>query len=249
MQLEKFRSRDIDSIVDALDTDRVWTAGALANLNDVAFPISRYYLNGPNVVMVYEASQPPYLFCHGGIGALRMILNLLPPGDYLADFTMEPEEIFPPETKVVELKRMLRMKLDLTDKTFDSGVAIRLDQKDVEAITALLAHFEGVDFNAEQLAYPHAGIYLDEKLVALAGTRVVNPEQKVACLDTVHVHPDYLERGFGAQVLGMVLGVLALDNELVTVDSTVKNKAAIELYNQVGFSTHGRFNEAWITIP
>lgn len=249
MELEQFRSRDIEEIVNALNTDRHWTACALGNLNDVTFPITRYYANGPNVVMVYEASEPPYLFCHGGIGALRLILSRLPHGDYLAAFTMEPEEIFPPDTKVVELKRMLRMKMEMAGKTFDGGVADRLEQKDVEAITELLSYFEGRSFNPEQLAYPHAGIYLDDRLVAMAGTRIVNPEQRVACLDAVLVHPEFAERGFGPQVLGKVLELLARDVDLVAVDSPVKDKPSIELYGRLGFTTHGRFNESWVTIP
>jgi GNAT superfamily N-acetyltransferase len=249
MELEKFRSRDPEAIAEQLNTDRVWAAEALGNLNDLHFPLSRYYINGPNVVMVYEAVQPPYLFCSGGIGALRLILGMLPHGDYLAVFSMEPEEIFPPDTNVVELKRMLRMKIDLTDKSFDVGVADKLSQQDIEHINALMANFEGVEFNPEQLAYPFAGIYLDEQLVAMAGTRVVNPDQRVACLDQVVIHPDYQGRGFGGQVLGKVLDELSRQADLVTVDSPVKAKNLIDLYGRMGFTNHGRFNRSWVTIP
>lgn len=249
MKLENFRSRDRDVISELLSSDRPWAAYALGDLSDLHFGLSRYYVNGPNLVLVYEGLQPPALFLFGGVGALRFICSFLPAGDYDAAFTGEPEAIFPEGTNVVQLKRMLRMTLDLTGKSFDTGVAEELGSKDADAIAGLMVHYPENSFNPDQLAYPFAGIYLDDTLVACAGTHVVNADERVACIGNVVVHPEYRRRGFAQQVVGKVLTLLSEQADLATLNVAVKNKEGIELYQRLGFGTHCRFNEAEITLP
>jgi ribosomal protein S18 acetylase RimI-like enzyme len=249
MKLESLRSRDREAISHLLSTDRPWSSYALGDLSDLHFGLSRYFVNGPNLALVYEGLQPPALFLLGGVGALRFVCSLLPAGDYNASFIGEPETIFPEGTNVVQLKRMLRMKLELGDRTFDSGVAEELGNKDADAIAALMTHYPENSYNPDQLAYPFAGIYLDDGLVACAGTHVVNPDERVACIGNVVVHPDYRKRGFAQQVVGKVLTLLADQADLATLNVAVKNKEAIELYQGLEFGTHCRFNEAEITLP
>ena len=122
MELESFRTRDVDEIVGILNYDRVWGAYALGDLNDLNFPMARYYTNGPNLSLVFEGVQPPALFCFGGIGAVRFLLDLLPAGDFTASFMPEPEAIFPENTEIISLKRMLRYKLEFT-RTIRSGAS------------------------------------------------------------------------------------------------------------------------------
>jgi len=249
MELESFRSRDVDEIVSILNHDRVWGAYALGDLNDLNFPLARYYTNGPNLTLVFEGLQPPALLCFGGIGAIRFLLELLPAGDFTASFMPEPESIFPEKTEIISLKRMLRYKLEITDQIFSDGVAELLGQKDVEAINELMTHYPDNVFHTDQLAYPFAGIYQDDKLVACAGTHVVNPDQKVAALGNVMVHPNYHERGFGSQVVGKVLNELKDQASLIVLNCSVKNKEAQTLYEELGFTTHGRYNEAEVRLP
>ncbi len=249
MKLENFRSQDKEAISSILSTDRPWASYALSDLSDLHFGLSRYYVNGPNLMLVYEVLQPPALFLYGGTGALRFICSFLPAGDYNASFIGEPEAIFSEGTNVVQLRRMLRMMQDLKDKTFDIGVAEELGAKDSEAITALMVHYPDNSFHKDQLAYPFAGIYLDDQLAACAGTHVVNADERVACIGNVVVHPEYRRRGFAQQVIGKVLTLLADQADLVTLNVAVKNKEAVELYQRLGFSTHCRFNEADINLP
>lgn len=249
MKLENYRSRDKEAISSILSTDRPWASYALGDLSDLHFGLSRYYVNGPNLVLVYEGLQPPALFLYGGTGALRFICSFLPMGDYNASFIGEPEVIFPGDTNVIQLRRMLRMRQDLSGTTFDTGVAGELGGKDDEAIAALMVHYPDNSYHKDQLAYPFAGIYLDDRLVACAGTHVVNADERIACIGNVVVHPEYRRRGFAQQVIGKVLTLLADQADMATLNVAVKNKEAVELYQQLGFSIHCRFNEAEITLP
>jgi len=91
------------------------------------------------------------------------------------------------------------------------------------------------------------GVYVDARLVAVAGTHVVSPEEGVAVVGNVFTHPRDRGRGYATLATGATTARL-LDrcaDVVLTVDPN--NTPAINAYRRLGYAEACRLVEAPVT--
>ncbi|MEX1103070.1 MAG: GNAT family N-acetyltransferase [Dehalococcoidia bacterium] len=90
----------------------------------------------------------------------------------------------------------------------------------------------------------YRGIILDGRLVAVAGTHVVSPQQRIAVVGNVFTHPAYRGRGLATACTSTVTESLLqyCDDVVLTVDP--KNMPAVSAYERLGYSEQCQLIEA-----
>jgi len=127
----------------------------------------------------------------------------------------------------------------------------RLGSTDLETVQSLYADGEATgeapDFfmpaMLEQGVY--YGVHEEDWLIAAAGTHAVAPTVSVGALGNVYTRRDRRGRGLASRVTSAVTNHL-LDMKISTVALNVRenNRAAIRVYEQLGFQTHCHYDEA-----
>jgi predicted GNAT family acetyltransferase len=92
------------------------------------------------------------------------------------------------------------------------------------------------------------GVHEGDQLIAAAGTHVVAPTVSVGALGNVYTRRDRRGRGLASRVTSAVTSHL-LEMKLATVALNVRerNRAAIHVYEQLGFQTHCHYYEAIVS--
>jgi RimJ/RimL family protein N-acetyltransferase len=91
------------------------------------------------------------------------------------------------------------------------------------------------------------GVFVEGRLVAVAGTHVASPEERVAVVGNVFTHPAERGRGYGTLVTSATtLALLQVcDDVALTVDPG--NSPAVRAYQRLGYRDIGRLIEAPVT--
>lgn len=225
---------------------QAYAALAVAHLSPRLFPRSRYFLAQGNeewALLFYAHTAPtPLTLTLGEEGPLEALLRLHP-GPRWTFLSLQTHHLAVAQRHFSLSQRhlMLRMRVDADSFTPPPPVpqveVVRLTGREVAAINRLYSAEGGVT------SYPPSvideGIYYggmwDGKLVAIAGTHVVAPEEGVAVVGNVFTHPRFRGRGLATLVTGAVTGHL-LDicrQVYLTVDS--QNAPAIAAYRRLGY--------------
>jgi RimJ/RimL family protein N-acetyltransferase len=238
--------KDRELIRSLLLAHQAYGALAMAHLSPRLFPRSRYFLaQGEEgwALLFYAHSEPtPLTLTLGDEGPLEALLRLHP-GPRWTFLSLQTHHLAVAQRhfSLSQQHLMLRMRVDAESFTPPPPVpkveVMRLSGRDVAAINRL--------YSAEGSAtsYPPSvideGIYYggmwDGKLVAIAGTHVVAPEEGVAVVGNVFTHPRFRGRGLATLVTGAVTRHL-LDmcpQVYLTVDS--QNLPAIAAYRRLGY--------------
>ncbi len=263
---------DLDAVRRILQTDRVWSAFALADLTPGYREHARWYVPGDGqdaglqaqdaglqaqdtVVLLYHAFDPPLFVPLGAPERVEPVLAELAaePAFYLS--VQEP--LLPSIEAAgyrLERKRLMhRMALDPARYDPRRSAACRpLNAADREAVETLYA--EGND-RGEQPEFflpamleigVYEGVWEGGELVAAGGTHVFSPSEGVAALGNVYVRRDRRGAGLGAAVASAVIDrIRSAGVETIVLNVVAANRTAARLYERLGFRTYCDFIEAF----
>lgn len=224
-----------------LDQDPVWSAYAIADLDDTLFPDCDWYVDGHSLALVYrglERIRP--LFLIGSPAAVlpevdepEVYLNLLP--------AMRPEaERFYTTTDLHDMHRMA-----LGDLRPAEGPVETLNPAHEPALRDFYQLGGGIAFAGWQLASGYfRGVFDQGRLVSVAGVQVASRELGVAAVGNILTHPGYRGRGLAARCLSAVVSAL-LSSGISTIVLNVEasNASAVRLYERLGFRIHCTYLE------
>jgi hypothetical protein len=123
-----------------LETDRMWSAYALADLDPKYNEFCSWMVNQDSVILIYRGLDPPVLFAIGQASHLESSFSQVPSGSYtytLLDFS---REIIKSRLEIKIEHHMWRMalKIEQFPGTQSQGV-VKLGLANLEAIQALVS--------------------------------------------------------------------------------------------------------------
>lgn len=242
---------DRDEIAAFLRTDRLYAAYAFGDLDGPSRERAgwgmAYDRAGRPVAlgMHHEGLVPQPLFLMGDPEGCRAILaDVIRPRDAYFQAMPQIEPAMREHYELDEPLVMLRMVVD--GETFRpfAGTAERLVAADTEELNRLYqlgfrTGFPPSIFD-DGLYY---GVRVRGRLVAAAGTHVLNAREGIAIVGNVMTHIDYRGHDFAKMVTGAVVAELLSRTRDVALNVHADNAPAIAAYERLGFVTHCQFVE------
>jgi RimJ/RimL family protein N-acetyltransferase len=250
------RLRDLDDVRARLERDRHWSAFSLADL-DPPYAAHAHWFGPPQgdeVVLVYDAFDPPIVFIQGAEARCEAVLA---DADVVAATPSAWLNVQPAHLPLVARvfrsfgsREMVRMVLD-RDRfaPVELPGLVRLGPPDISELDALYADDRPAFFLPSQL---HSGVYHavrnDSRLVAVAGTHVVSRQAAVAALGNVYTRPECRGRGYGAGVTSAVTQELLWRGiTTVVLNIVATNSVARRVYERLGFREYCVYYEGLAT--
>ncbi len=250
-----------DRIRALLEPRRIYAAYALGQLGADLFPLvdcwrSIEFGGGEGAVAVFSrGGLGDALFTMGDPDSLGAVLALHP-GPRQNYATCEPRhlEIMRRYFGFASERTMLRM--GVTRRTFvpaeESGGHLRVRRmlgSDARLINRLYNSEGSPTYYGSQVIESGAyfGVIEDGRLVSVAGTHVVSPEEGIAVVGNVFTHPRWRSMGYARIATGAATSyLLAMCRDVVlTVDP--ENVPAVRAYERLGYRTDCRLIEAAVT--
>jgi ribosomal protein S18 acetylase RimI-like enzyme len=223
-----------------LETERLWSAYALADLDPEWNEFSEWYLKLHSLILIYRAFNPPILFAMGQPEGLEKLFREIPGGDYTYTLLGYSRAIIRDRLKIKTENHMWRMALksEQFPGTSLEGV-VKLGMKDLNAIQQLfLGHPDQPDaFVPAQLKTGiFWGLYNGDELISIAGTHILSHWAGVAAIGNVFTRPDQRGKGFATRVTaGVVKESLAHGIETNVLNVAMDNSPALACYRKLGF--------------
>ena len=231
-------------ICEILSQDRPWSLYALGDLAPEELRHCEWHFTShdpPAVTLFYRAFDPPVFFAVGSAVAVEQLLDeaALPPSLYLH---IRPEilNLVSERYRRVTTKMMQRMILQepaLADFTGVEMIAANDLKKLVELYESRDGkEKEGTFFSPAQVVNGvYFGIRNNGRLVAAAGTHLINRSESVAAVGNVFCLPEYRGKGLGARVTSAVVNALIKEG-IQTIGLNVSPESpATRLYQRLGF--------------
>lgn len=248
-----------------LETDRDWSAFALADLEPAYSERAVWFQPSGGVsalVLLYWGFDIPILTAVGNAEDLESVLGEVDAaleGRPKVYFAVKPDlfALLGRRYHVGESKEMMRMVLDPDRfRAGDSRGVDRLSRADLQDLQRLYADGEAAGESPEFFlpSMLETGLYFaireEGEWVSVAGTHVLANEMKVAGLGNIYTRRDKRGSGLGTRVTG-VLGRTLLERGIQTValNVSVKNHAAVRVYERIGFRPRVRYLEAVALRP
>jgi len=241
---------DPEAIRPLLEGQRAYAAYALAHLEPRLFSRSEWWhARGPQgqaLVVHTRTGLGPALVALGDPQALDVLFRLHP-GPRLTFATFQLEHLAVAQRHFVLSRQGPSLRMSVSAASFRpaQGDAQRLTRTDIGAVNAL-QHSEGFgSYPAAALAEGvYYGVYVDQRLMAMAGTHVASPSQGLALVGNVMTHPRYRGQGYGTIATSAVTVELlnTCPDVLLTVDA--RNKTAIRIYERLGYREERRLIES-----
>ena len=209
---------------------------------------------GPNgeidaAVAFYSLSQPPIAFVIGdaaGVGECLAEAEL-PECAYQAFFPEHGGVLsgFYHIPRPVAMTRMVLGRDDFGNAAAsDGGREIVLGARHADALEELYSHEAGLRADRYQFEQGrYVGTFADGKLVAAAGTHFVSRSGSFAMIGNVFTHPGYRRQGLARQVVTGLLRRTFERADRVCLNVRYANRAAVNLYESMGFSAHCTYCE------
>jgi ribosomal protein S18 acetylase RimI-like enzyme len=252
--METWKARELTDkpqILAYLETDRLYAAYAIGDLEPELFAQSTWV--GAEragqlqaLILHFRGLQPPALFLMGHVEGLRVILEraLRPGRVYL---TCRREHLPMTRDFYAWDASMAMWRMVLKPERFRAvtGDCIRLTAEHFDCLRELYALGGGVGFARAQVEHGvFRGLFVDGRLVAVAGTHLVSPTYGVAAVGNVFTHPGYRGRGYGtATTSAVVAGLVERGFRDIVLNVSQDNGPAIHIYNKLGFERHSAFFE------
>jgi ribosomal protein S18 acetylase RimI-like enzyme len=231
-------------IYEILNHDRAWSLYALGDLAPEELMHCEWRFTShdpPAVTLFYRAFDPPVFFASGSAMAVERLLDeaTLPPTLYLH---IRPEilNLVSERYQRVTTKMMQRMILRepaLVDFTGVETIAV----DDLKGLVELYDNRDGKEkagtfFSPIQVVNGvYFGIRDHGRLVAAAGTHLINRSESVAAIGNVFCLREYRGKGLGARVTSAVANSL-LKEGIRTIGLNVgPENPATKLYQRLGF--------------
>jgi len=261
------RTYRVEEIVDAgqiralLEPHRLYAAYALGQLTPTLFPLVTCWRSGGA-----EAGEGAVaLFSRGGLGdamfttgeadALEAVLSLHP-GPHQNYATCEPRhlEVMRRYYGLASEHPMVRMWV--SSHAFrqapdpQPGVLVRRMIAADARLVNRLYNSEGSPtyYTGRQIeAGCYFGVLVDGRLVAVAGTHVISPEEGIAVVGNVFTHPRWRGRGHARQATSFTTAALLVRCRDVVLTVDPQNVPAVLAYRRLGYETDCRLIEAAVT--
>jgi GNAT superfamily N-acetyltransferase len=236
-----------------LETDRLYAAYALCDLDDREFARTRWGVatvagRPAAVVLQYAGYSPQPVFVMGDNDGIEAIMAsvIRPRTAYLA----ARKENLPALTSHYRVDggpEMVRMWVDRARFRPFPGPAQRLLPVEVGDLNHLyqlgFASWLPAGAIADGLYY---GIRVGGRLVSAAGTHVISPSARLAVVGNVMTHADHRGRGYATAVTGAVTEELLRFCDQVVLNVRADNGPALAAYRRLGYETHVLFEERLI---
>lgn len=242
------------SLQTVLETDRNWTAYALADLLPPWDRQASWIAGERSVLMIFGGLQPPLLFAHGEPDEVEMLSERVPPGEYW--YTLRPTD-FARLASRMQIRDQTKMWRMWFKPPGSSGLQldhtpVRLGLQDLEELREFYRELDdGPDaFLDEQLVDGvYFGIRIAGRLVCTAGTHVACRPLGVAALGNIATLPDQRDQGLAAAATRAVLNELsALGFPTIVLNVAMDNRPALRLYRKLGFTPYCGFYEGRAAI-
>jgi ribosomal protein S18 acetylase RimI-like enzyme len=236
-----------------LETDRLYSAYALCDLDDREFLRTRWgvALAGGEpiaVVLQYAGYSPQPIFVMGEPRGIEAILAdvIKPRTAYVAART-EHLAAVAANYRVESGPAMLRMWVDGEHfRPFAADVQ-RLLPVEIGELNRLyqlgFASWLPATAISDGLYY---GIRVGGRLVSAAGTHVISPAAKLAVVGNVMTHADFRGRGYATAVTAAVTAGLLKYCDQVVLNVRADNPPALAAYRRLGYQVHLTFEERLI---
>jgi ribosomal protein S18 acetylase RimI-like enzyme len=244
--------RDRGRIRELLLPSIEYTAYALGQLEPGLYERTHWFHargdTGTGLVLHSRGGLGDATFVMGDPDAVAGILSIHP-GTQHTYATCQPHhvETLQRSYRLATQQPMIRMGVDR-----DAFVPFRLLQTvplggvDIRRVNSLYGTEGGPSYyipeHIESGVY--RGIIMDGRLVAVAGTHVVSPQQRIAVVGNVFTHPAYRGRGLATACTSAVTESLLqyCDEVVLTVDP--KNRPAVSAYERLGYGEKCQLVEA-----
>jgi RimJ/RimL family protein N-acetyltransferase len=236
-----------------LETDRLYSAYALCDLDDREFLRTRWgvaLLHGEPtaVVLQYAGYSPQPIFVMGDPAGVQAILNdvIKPRSAYVA---ARREHLGPIGAiyRVESGPPMLRMWVDAEHfRPFPADVQ-RMLPVEIGELNRLYQLGFASWLPASAIS---DGLYFGQRaggrLVAAAGTHVISPAARLAVVGNVMTHTEFRGRGYATAVTGAVTAELLKFCDQVVLNVRADNPPALAAYRRLGYQANVTFEERLI---
>lgn len=206
------------------------------------------------LALVYGNLKPPALFLMGSNRAMSaLLMHGVGPDEVYFNAKPGQQALLESWYTLLKPSAMLRMRLtqDKFKPSFEEKFPIqKLDPTRIDEINAFYKLGEEADeriiaFTPDQVRDGYFyGIYLEERLIAAAGTHLVAKEAKLAAIGNVLTHPNFRGKGLGTATSNAVVSALfeaGIETIVLNVEQT--NQPALAIYESLGFERVGPFVE------
>ncbi len=262
--IEVREADDPDEIAAFLSTDRLYAAYALGELDATDGRRSRigmaYEAGRPVAAVVHhDGFVPQSVFLMGDPDGCRAVLaDVVRPGDAYFVGRSEHQPALATLYDLGASSTLVRMAVDASSFQPYSGHAERLTASDIDALNRLYQLGFGAAFPPSTLRDGiYYGVRAGGRLVAAAGTHVVNPHRGIAVVGNVMTHVDYRGRGLAKLVTSAVTAELLETVRDVALNVYADNAPARAAYTRLGYREHCHLVERigrrrsgwWMTRP
>ncbi len=251
--------RDRVLIRDLLAPHRIYAAYAIGQLAPRLFPLMHCWHaegeRGEGLVMHSSGGLGEAMFTHGDPEAVEAILRLhRGPRQNFATCAVEHVPVLERYFRLAQQNTMARMAV--TAATFEPAASTdghvrvhRLRASEARAVNRLY-NTEGTPtfYSAAHIESSfYFGVFYDGRLVAVAGTHVVSPEEGVAVVGNVFTHPRYRGRGYATLATGATTEAILRECRDVVLTVDPRNIPAVRAYWRLGYTEVCRLVEAPVT--
>jgi ribosomal protein S18 acetylase RimI-like enzyme len=244
---------DREEIAAFLRTDRLYAAYALGDLDAASRRRAAWGLaygddGQPRGVAMQHLGLPPQpLFLMGDPDACRAILaSEVRPRYAFVQARLDLTSAFSDLYRVDLPASLLRMVVDRASFEPYIGGAERLVPADIGDLNRLYQLGLGAGFPASVLEDGvYYGVRVGGRLVAAAGTHVINDREGIAVVGNVLTHTDYRGQGHAKAVTSGVTADLLARVPDVALNVYADNQPAIAAYARLGYREYCRLGE-WV---
>jgi len=211
------------------------------------------------LALVYEGIEPTALFLMGSLTAISaLLLHGVGPNAVALLAPVECRDLLHDYYLIEHIAVMDRMRILAEDfLPYELPVALpirRLTPADTQDMLNLILQaarhdardLRDIAFEPEMVETgTYFGIFIDDALVAMAGTHLEARQASVAAVGNVVVHPARRGHGLGKAISAAVTQqLIAAGFERIVLNVRGDNTAAVHTYNRLGFRKVGAFVEA-----
>jgi len=241
---------DREEVRQLLHRDAIWAAYALGDLGADMWPKTTWHRAGDELALVLRAYHVPILWASGTLEGLVDEFSDAP--HYSVQIRPSALPALSRSYRTGGLKKMWRMRLKAFRLAPVEG-ALRLTAADLPDLERLYADGEA-DGQAPEFFFgdmvTHGVFYgcrEGGQLIAVAGTHLVVPEERVATLGNVYTRRDCRGRGLSSRVTSAVVTELQrLEIDVIALNVYQSNATARGVYERLGFRQYCDFVEGII---
>jgi ribosomal protein S18 acetylase RimI-like enzyme len=251
--IEVQETADRPMLREFLETDRLYSAYALCDLDDREFLRTRWgvaLVGGKPIAVVlqYAGYSPQPVFVMGEARGIEAILaDVIKPRTAYVAARSEHLAAIAANYRVESGPAMVRMWVDAAHfRPFPAAVQ-RLLPVEIGELNRLyqlgFASWLPATAISDGLYY---GMRVGGRLVSAAGTHVISPAGKLAVVGNVMTHTDFRGRGYATAVTGAVTGELLKFCDQVVLNVRADNPPALAAYRRLGYQVYVTFEERLI---